>query len=127
MTLVRRGPWTLGASEGADPALFNEAAAKQRFNWQALAPADSPSHATVDFDADSSAAKPHERLCGPSRSAGNPASTACAGRHGSERREKDEPQSKAARYAKPAAAGFAVGVLLMALWMWRLRRRPAER
>ncbi|MEZ5363963.1 MAG: glycoside hydrolase family 127 protein [Bryobacterales bacterium] len=127
VTLVRRGPWTLGASEGADPALFNEAAAKQRFNWQALAPADSPSHATGDFDADSFGGQTARTTLRPIAERWE------SGEHGLRWTTrfgapgKDEPQSKAARYAKPAAAGFAVGVLLMALWMWRLRRRPAER
>ena len=48
-TLVRRGPWTLGASEGSDPALFGEAARGAPIDWKALAPADLPSRLTASF------------------------------------------------------------------------------
>jgi DUF1680 family protein len=47
--IVRRGPWTLGISEGGDMAYFNEGSRDFRVDWQSLAPGDRPSRVAAEF------------------------------------------------------------------------------
>jgi DUF1680 family protein len=128
--MVRRGPWTLAVSEGADPAYFNEGAQTHRIAWETLAEGDRPSRVEARFHGRGLGEQPSAVMFRPLSERWESGEHA---QHWTVKFELDvaSPESrtllKIYESRKPAAIGFAAGALCAGLILWRWRRRASSR
>ena len=124
--VAKVGPWTLGISEGADPAFFNE-----EFEWPETVmsrPGDRPSRVRLDLEQSAHARQQAQVTLRPIAERWE--SPANAMRWQVKLRSDRQTETALQRNldfvnnnAKPLATGFALGALLAAATMWRLIRR----
>jgi hypothetical protein len=129
--MVKRGPWTLGISEGGDPAYFNEGHQSHGVDFASLAPGDRPSRVAAEFHAQGFDGQPGAVTFRPLAERWE---SAAHGLRWTARFEQAPSPVAAKRILAiralyenriALAAGFGVGVLFAAFsfWLWRRRAR----
>lgn len=129
--LVRRGPWTLGVSEGTDGALFGEGARGAEIDWEDLTAADRPSRLSTRFQPEAYGGESGAITLRPIAERWESGANALRWRtrFGANARgeTKADPLGWFRRNARALAIGLAAGLLLGGAMSWRLRRRTAPR
>ena len=128
--VVKRGPWTLGISEGGDPAYFNEGYQSHHVDFASLSAGDRPSRVAAEFHArgfdGQAAAVTFRPLAERWESAGHGLRWTARFEQAPSPAEAKSIRVVRALYEnrEALAAGFGVGVLFSALsfWLWRRRR-----
>ena len=128
--VVKRGPWTLAVSEGADPAYFNEGAQTHRIAWETLAEGDRPSRVRARFDGRGLGEETSPVTFRPLSERWESGEHAQHWTAKFERRvsaTESRTLEKLYEGRKPAAIGFALGALCAGLILWRWRLRASAR
>lgn len=128
----RAGPYTLGVSEGSDPAFFNEGFERRVLESAVTAPGDRPSRVTAPFTPPRFGGQQAAIVLRPIaerwESPGHGLRWAVRFGAAPERASALERKARAAyERRKPLALGFAVGALFAGAVLWRLRSRTASR